>query len=218
MSDALIDSLNRRITELEQRAVKLQAAVTQARHEGKDLRARSSSLEEQVQHLTSDRDGWKQKAESGPQELQARIAELEGQVRQRDHRDAFRQAATTSGVSPAFVDDLYTLSGLKPGDAPAQPGEFAEFFAAAQTSRPWAFGASPPPGQSGTPTPSGQNGASQGVGLQGTSPPPGAGRSASSAPANGVRYTASEVRKPGWQQARPELVEALQKGTAIFVE
>lgn len=217
MSDELVQSLNRRIRDLEELTAKYQAARTQARHESKDLRVRVTALDEEVKSLSAQRDTWKARAESAPSEQSARIVELERQLATRDHRDMFRSEAMGAGVNPSFIDDLYVLSGLKPGDSPVQSGSFAEFLEVAKTSRPWAFG-SQPSGQNGVSQPSGQNGIAQAIGLGATASPPGAGRSASAAPVNGVRYTAQEVRQPGWQQARPELVEALQRGTAVFVE
>lgn len=218
MSEALIASLNKRISELEDKNSNLNAALKQSRIEVREYKPLIAELDEQLKQARVERDQWKTKAEAGPTEQSARIVELEGLLAGRDHRDAFRAAAITAGVDSHFVDDLYTLSGLKPGDSPVKPENFVEFFTAAKTARPWAFGNTQPSGQNGAAQPSGQNGNTQGIGLTGTVPPPGAGRSASVASVNGVRYTADEVRRPGWQQSRPELVEALQRGTAVFVE
>lgn len=89
---------------------------------------------------------------ASPDEKDATIAELRGKIRERDHRDAFRDAAVKAGVNSEHIADLYTLSGLKPSDDGAiAPDDFADFLASAKSSKAWAFASPQPPGQSDNP-------------------------------------------------------------------
>jgi hypothetical protein len=201
MSDAVLASLNARNNELLNEKSSLKTALREARGKLKEALDRAEKAEAQVGTLAADRDGWKQKAEAGPDDLRKQIADLQGQLAGRDHKDAFRAAALAQGAKPEKVDKLYKLLELKPGDAPAKPEDFAEALAAAKEADDWAFdggtretGKTPP-----------------------TAPPPGSGRSASLPPANRVEYTSDEVARPGWQQARPELLKAFKEGTAVLV-
>jgi hypothetical protein len=151
---------------------------------------------------------------TGDDSTSKELAQTRAELRQVKHRQAFDQAAVAAGVKPEAVGDLYRLSGLQPPDeGDASPESFAEFLGQAKDSRTWAFGGSSPAGQSGSPRPAGQTGSTQGTAA---APPPGAGRSASGSVGQ-VSYTLSEVAKPGWQQRRPDLVEALKTGAAVQV-
>lgn len=211
MSEALIASLNTRVSDLQQQAANLKAALKEARGERSAAVAERDTLRAELAKLATERDDWKGKAEAAPSQTAETIAKLQQQLRTRDHRDAFRARAASAGVRPEAVDDLYALSGLAPPESgDVTPESFDEYLGAAKTSRAWAFGV--------TPEPSGQNGTSQGVKLPATPPPAGAGRSASAPPDGRVQYTADEVRRPGWQKARPELVTALAEGRAVCLE
>jgi FtsZ-binding cell division protein ZapB len=222
MSDALIASQNTRISQLEREAAELRAEAKKYRTGRRDALAERDALKAQIDQLTADRDGWKQKAEATPGETQAKLEALQGQLRQRDHLDTFKAEALKAGVNPAAVADLYRLSGLTPPEeGEPKPEDFAGFLASAKTERAWAFGT----GASGTATPGGdpgttspQGGAQQGLTLGANPPPPGSGRNASGTTAGQVRYTRTEVQAPGWQHSRPELKAALAEGRAVLVE
>lgn len=205
MADESNTYLNQRLAALEREKAQLQAALRQARLERRAAVEERDGLRAEVRKLEADRDGWKEKAEAAPSDYQKQVAELEGKIRDRDYRDGFRSEAIKAGVRPEAVDDLYQLSGLTPPpDGELDPAKLAEFLSAAKSSRGWAFGAT-------SPEPPGQWDSTQG-------PPPGSGRSVSAPPATPVRYTRNDINFPGWQQARPELVEALARGTATFAD
>jgi outer membrane murein-binding lipoprotein Lpp len=225
MSETLINSLNSRVSELTTQVAQLNAALKQERGEKKTLRTDLEKAQGQVTSLTTERDTWKQKAESAPGEQSQRITDLEGQLRQRDHRDGFREAALAAGVKPEAVGDLYQLLGVKPGDTAPKPEDFAEPLKAARTARAWAFGEAPAADGSTSATNANGNGNANanGNGTQGsvevpaTPPPPGAGRSASDTTSTRVQYRMSDVAKPGWAQANPALQKALAEGNAVCV-
>lgn len=147
------------------------------------------------------------RASTTPDEKDATIADLRGQIASRDHKDAFRKAAGEAGVKPGSVDDLYSLSGLKPGEGEAKAEDFAGFLASAKEGRSWAFGEAAPADPVVQPI------------KLGAAPPLPAGMSGRGGQGGGspIRYRLEDVAKPGWQRDRPELCEAIAKGTAICI-
>lgn len=217
MSDQLIASLNQRVSELTSQNASLNAALKQERGKRQAIRTDLEKLQAQVTTLTTERDKWKATAESVPGEQSQRVADLEGQLRQRDHRDGFRAAALAAGVKSEAVDDLYALSGLKPGDAAPKPEDFTEALTTAKAARAWAFGEPPAADGSTSVADANGTGAQGNLTVNGTPPPPGAGRSASDASPTRVQYRLSDVAKPGWAQTNPTLKTALADGTAVCV-
>lgn len=87
-----------------------------------------------------------------PVQLQRELDALKGQIRTRDHRDAFSKAAVEAGVRPDAIGDLFTLSGYKAERDEIEPGAFNTILQSAKTERPFLFGGSSegaktPPGQ-----------------------------------------------------------------------
>jgi hypothetical protein len=145
-----------------------------------------------------------------PDEKDKLVADLRGQIRQRDFRDAFKAEAAKAGVKPEHAEKLLKLSDLAPPDeGEIGPELFAGYLASAKTADAWAFGE---PTSGAAPV---NGGNSQGTQPPASQPPPGAGRSASAPSVGQVRYTSADINTPGWQQSRPELVAALKSGTAV---
>jgi hypothetical protein len=145
-----------------------------------------------------------------PDDKDKAIADLKGQIRQRDFADAFKAEAEKAGVNPKHVAKLLKLSDLTPPDeGDIGPDLFAGYLESAKASDSWAFGEA----TSGAAPVNG--GTSQGTPAPASQPPPGAGRSASAPSVGQVRYTMADINTPGWQQNRPELVAAIQAGTAV---
>lgn len=204
MSEALIASLNARVTELTSQNANLNAALKEARRERKAADDGKAELKAQADKLAAERDELKTKLESAPNELRGKIVELESAIKARDHKDAFKAAAIEAGVSAKAVDDLYALSGLKPGDGPVDPAEFAEALATAKEARPWAFDGeqqSPSQGQGAPP-----QGGSQSIRLAAVPPPSGGGRGASDLPSTKFRVTSADLADGAWMQANQESV------------
>ena len=185
MSDELIRSLNARITELTNDNASLRAEAKDRRIKAKTVTAERDELKAQLGTLTTDRDTWKGKAEAAPGDKDRRIAELEGTIRTRDHKDAFNRLAKDAGVRTDAVDDLWNLSGYKADTDQVDEARINQLIGEARTGRAYLFstaGETPAAG-SGEPK-------------KPLSPPPGSGRGA---PANGsgqYRLTASQMRDP----------------------
>jgi hypothetical protein len=211
MSEALISSQNQRIVELQGEKGNLQRALKEARHL---LKARAEELEKlrkETEGWSKERDQAIEKLKASPSEHAARMAELESENNGLKHQVTFTTAALKAGAKPDSIEDLYKLSGLKPGMEPATVESFAEYLEGAKQARSWAFGV--------TPAPAG-NQASPKSSLGATVPPVGSGRSASDAAASKVYYTRRDVVEPNWQKARPDLAAALKRndGSAVLTE
>jgi hypothetical protein len=220
MSDALIQSQNTRIQQLEAQKRNLQRAL-KAEREGesgtKALKLRVAKLEADLGTANKARQDLEAAAKAAPDVKDARIKELEMQVSSHNHFEAFRSAAEKVGVKPAKVSDLYTLLKLKPGDQPASAEEFAETLTSAKEAHDWAFGEPSP--DSGQKPGAAAKGGSQGIQLGAARPAAeGAGRGAPVTTASVVKYHREDLRKPDWQQTKPDLVKALADGTALCVD
>ncbi len=197
---------------------KLNIALREARGEAKAAKAEVETMASQVKTLAAERDTLATTAKAGPEDLLKQVAELKGQLSTRDHRDAFRQAASAAGVAPAAMDDLYSLSGLKPGDAPAKPEDFSAYFTEAKNARPWAFTGESASAGSQTATPN-QGAASQGLGLVPTVPPPGSGRGASDRSSVAYQVRRSDLGNGLWMQAnQSEVSKASAEGRLVVVD
>jgi TolA-binding protein len=89
MSDALIHSLQKRIDDLTGENASLKSENISRRKALKETKSAFEKLQAEHGQATKERDDYKGKAEAGPTELTSKIADLEGKLRSRDHRDAF---------------------------------------------------------------------------------------------------------------------------------
>lgn len=225
---ALYSTLNDRLTKAERRNEQLRRALKEERAQTREIRellgaesigearARLGELVETAEGWDTvlDRlEGYEQQALS-PDDKDRRIAELQGEIATGAHRRAFDGVKLAEG---ATLDDLWTKLEYKAeGDAPT-----ADQVAAMLESAP-RYLLAPAEGASSAPSTA-----------RASTPPAGATQPASQAPiapasrgafggSRGVRdlspaavsYTRDEIRAPGWEQKRPELVAALSAGTA----
>jgi hypothetical protein len=130
----------------------------------------------------------------------ARIAELEGQLRDQSHRGKFNELAKAAGVKANALDDLWERSGYKAeGDQPDE-GKIASAIAKQKTDRDYLFEAATDPaegaeGQEGPDTPPGSGERSR------TEPKPGPGRGqGGNQRATGGQFQATDaqLRDPAW--------------------
>jgi hypothetical protein len=211
MSEALISSQNQRIVELQGEKGNLQRALKEARHLLKARAEELDKLRKETEGWAKERDQAIEKLRASPNEHAARMTELEAENNGLRHQVTFTTAALRAGAKPDSIEDLYKLSGLKPGMEPATVESFAEYLTQAKEARAWAFGVTPvPAGQQATPRSP----------LGATVPPAGSGRSASDAAAGKVYYTRRDVVEPNWQKTRPDLAAALKRndGSAVLTE
>jgi hypothetical protein len=167
--------------------------------------AKVSDLEKQIAELPAPvTDGDKDR----------RITELQSALKTRDHRDTFRAAAAAVGVGADRVDDLYAVSGLKPGDDEPKPDDFTAFLETAKTAKAWAFTA-PAGSEPGAhraapetePTP---------WNLKPAAPPNGAGRGFPDNQAGALTVSKSRMSEQHYATVmQPKVAQAMTDGTPI---
>jgi hypothetical protein len=212
-SDTLIQSLNTRISDL---TLQVATLSTEAKKRRLELRAEQHAhAETKAAHATlaTERDTWKGKAEADPPALQAKLDETLGQLRARDHRDAWREAVGAHLNDGATVEDIWAKIQYTPGEKIPTPAEITEQVKAAQSAAPYLF----KPGSIPT---NGQHRPTAGP----ITPPP---LTAPIVPSRGAPDTAArrfEIRKsqsrdPAWMKQNYDAIsEARQAGTLTFVD
>lgn len=231
MSDALIASLNARITALEESKRKLGNALRNEREGRRDevrelraaLEAKGAELDELVGQVETELAAWdEEKADLAAQLDEARgnpderVAKLEAELRTRDVRDKFR--GVEKELSEGWtLDDLFTLNKFDPASVEA-PGEFdpAETVKGWREARPGVFRT---PGGVTPPTPP-RDGAPHGPRRPPLVVDDAASRGARGTASGSVRYTRSEVQQPNWMNSPRgrAILEARQNGTAELVD
>jgi hypothetical protein len=207
-SDALIQSMNSRINEL---TAQVASRKEQAKRHAEQLKS-VAELRAAHEALIKDRDHWKEKAEAAPSALQAKLDEATGQLRARDHRDAWKEAVADQLNDKVTIDDIWAKLGYQPGEAIPTTDQIREQVKPAQVAAPYLF----KPGATPTDRPPGPR--------TSATPPP---LVAPVAPSRGAPDTAArrfEVRKsdsrnPAWMRANQDNIdEARKAGTLAFVE
>jgi len=168
MSDALIASLQRRVDDLTAQNATLSAEAKDRRIAGKKLKAELEALKATHGQLAKDFDELKGKATAAPSEKDAKIAELEGKLLARDHKDAFAGVAEfkvkgqdgqeadytlRKGVS---VEALWTNLQYKAEGETPDAAKISGLLAGAVATHPYLF--EPKPAQAAEGAPGGANG------------------------------------------------------------
>ncbi|WP_165076018.1 hypothetical protein [Paludisphaera rhizosphaerae] len=86
------------------------AEAAKYRKRAAEYKARVSDLETRLAEIEIERDAAITSLKTAPTKDAARIVELEGQIRLRDHRDAFGRLAAGK-IRPEALQDAFTLSG-----------------------------------------------------------------------------------------------------------
>jgi predicted nuclease with TOPRIM domain len=108
------------------------------RAEARDRRHENKGLAQQVADLTKDRDGWKQKVEAEPHELQTKLGEVTTRLRDVTHRRAFETVAARLKVTdPTRQSDLWALTGYTPDTDEVDEKKITRVIQDALKGRPW---------------------------------------------------------------------------------
>lgn len=226
MSEELIRELRARVTELQADTARLKDETIKRRSLIKELRAERDTLRADYQDLSAkadaylaehdtkfadlerERDEYKGKAEAPPDD---RIKELEGKLRQREHRDAWGEALSGQLADKAGVETVWREIAYTPGEAVPTPEQIKELVGKARDAAPYLFrgaggsGAAPGGAQQAARRPALVVGDAASRGVRDGTP----GR---------VRYTAEDTRQPGWMTKNPGLRQAIAEGRADLAE
>lgn len=148
-------------------------ALAAALEENKALKAANAKLQGDLDAAA--------KTSATPDEKDATIAKLQGEITAGKHRAVFAKAAKAAGVREDAIDDLYIALGHK---AEGEPDEktIGELIAGAKTAKGWAWPSeAPKPGETPPPAPK---------------PVPGGGRGAPNSGGDGTIVTREQLADP----------------------
>ena len=133
----LIRSLEARIAALEGENKKLSAEAAKRRQRGKELQEALDAVTAERDELAAGFDAldaehaeFKERSAQPESEKDQRIAELENQLRTRDHKETFRELAKKANVREDALNDLWDLSGYKAETDQADEATLGELIAA----------------------------------------------------------------------------------------
>jgi hypothetical protein len=93
------------------RIEKLSGAVARHRRDAEDAQEKLEAAEKTIKALTVERDTFKAQADTSA--MKKRVAELEGIIRNGNHKAAFARLGKEKELDPDAVDYLYQISGWK---------------------------------------------------------------------------------------------------------
>jgi hypothetical protein len=157
--------ISRALEEKESELKEVRGEARDRRHDNKRQLELVEGLRKQVDELTTDRDGWKVKAEATTGDWQSRIDDLAGKLRGMKHDRSFEKVARELKVGdPTKLADLIKLAAHPVEEDEPDEEEITAAFRAVLKGRPWlldpepaqpAAGAAPhaPGGTDGAATP-----------------------------------------------------------------
>ena len=151
MSEALISSLQAEINRLNAKNAELASEAKDRRIKSKSLQTELDATKSQLAAISTEHETLKSKASAAPAEKDATIAELQGKLLARDHRDAFAgtkefELAGADGKATKYkladgvtVDAVWQLSGYKAEGATPDAKVISEHLGRAQAAHPFLF-------------------------------------------------------------------------------
>lgn len=182
-SDTLLTSLNDRISRLERENAELRSESKKHRLGKKSAAAQAEQLQAKLQQAEAKLT----EAAATPSTQAQRLAELEGQLRRRDHADAFREAVGGTLHPKASIDDLWAKIQYTPGEAVPTPDAIRALAAKAREAAPYLFA---PEGRTAPTQP-----------MPAATPPAWAGRGSDHAASSGFAVTDAQLRDPAFMLA-----------------
>jgi hypothetical protein len=147
MSEELQEEIDRLKAENRKLASDLadaQDELKSVRGEARDRRHEAKTLKEQIEALTKERDDFKVKAETDPEELRKTLAENEATIQALKHDQAFARVAKGLRVTdPMKYADLVKLAAYKPEGNEPDETKIAMAFQEALKGRTWLVDAVP---------------------------------------------------------------------------
>jgi len=234
MSDELIKSLQSRITQLETENRQLISRRQKARQEAEALKAERDKLradlddllttaetelgqnDEAWQAIEAERDELRAKLDAAPDELQAKIRDLETQVRTREFKDVF--TGHVKDLAEGFtVEDLWKFGEFDPAKVETlDEGTVKEIVGKVRQAKPAMFARPSGPGTNGT---EGSPGSGQErpvrkpltLGDSGS-------RGTRDGTSEGPTIRKSEMSRPGWMSKNKAAAEAFKAGTLTVLD
>ena len=200
MAEETLDSLRERVRTLESELRDVRDEAASRRTKNRELKEERDEAARERDTLRGQNEDLARRVNAQPAELQAKVDELTGQLRDVNHKAAFREVALKGGARPEAVDDLYALSGYRPEADDADPAALEALVADQKAKRSLFF--AEPAGASTTPAPG--------------APPPGSGKG-KLPPPNTFRVTQMQLADPAWKFANQKaLADAHASGSLVI--
>lgn len=187
----------------------------------KDLEAERQTrldLESQLKAVSAERDDWRVKFETSPQDKDAEIQRLSQELRTRDHKSTFKELYNDRelGLNEAVsVDKLWKILDYKVEGDP-DPNQIKSQVSALRESDPYLFkpadatSAPPATGSGKQPAPPQGKPFQAGPGFDRGLPESGSGK---------LVVSRRDIRDPEWQQKnQSRYAQALQRDEVVFVD
>ncbi len=189
-----LETAQKRIAELESTSAK----------QAKDLQA---SLDAAI----AERDTLQAKITATPNELAAKNAELAGEIRKRDFRDAFRESVGDQLAQGATIDDLWYAASFDPSKVEAlDAAQIGELVGKAKEAKPFLF-ATEAPGNGAVPNGTSQTAKAVLPSLRTAAEP---SRGARDTSPGRVTYRASDLQDPAFGVKNKAIMKAIASGEA----
>lgn len=225
MSEELIGELRRRINELQtelgnvkDESIKRRNKLTEAKKDKDGSEARFAELTAErdkavadLAAVSAERDGFKAKLESSPSEAAQKVQQLESQIRERDHRDAWSAALDGQLQENVPIADVWAKAGYKPDGEIPTPDQIKEQAAKARDAAHWLF-------RTEGETPNGVPGGTKDAARQPLRVAESQSRGARDTVNGRLTYRKADLRQPGWEARNPSLAEAFKAGTAVCLD
>lgn len=172
------------------------------------LKGEIETLTKERNDLATERDSLNTKiSEFEPSVMDRELARLKTELKVRDIREKFRIVEGQLG-DKVTLDKLFKYHDFNPADADLESLDVDGLVTGWRDAAPALFRSS---GGHPESTPDGEKGPALVTGLPN-------GRGMPDMKSGRVTYTREDVRSSGWQQRRPELVEAIRRGEAELID
>jgi hypothetical protein len=219
VSDALIASLNNRVSELTTALAKANAEAKQRRHQRVATEKKLAELATAHEALAAEHGKLKAAADATPGQLQTENTELKGKLRAIGHKEAFAEALKSAKGADgkplalnqgATIETLWGQIKYEVPDADPDPKKITELIGEAVTAHPFLFTTAP----DGARGPGGSTGSKPPL-----NPAPGGGRGRLDMANDKVYVRESELRDPKFAYENSKrLGEAQKAGKLEIIE
>lgn len=210
MSDDSTSYLNRRVADLERELAETRAESKKHRLAKRDLQKQMEEVSQGFKALDGEHKALKERALAAPGTLAAEVERLKGEIRTRDHKDAWSSIKDQLNEKVS-VEKVWAEIGYQPGDTPPTPDQIKEQLGKAREAAPYLF---KPAGETPAPAPGGaqQPPARLNVGLE-------AGRGAPDTRTEKLYVRKSQLQDPGYAMSNSKsLGEAAKAGNLVILE
>ena len=135
--EEMIKSLQAEISRLNTELGQVRAEARKYRVAKKGVSEENNSLKSEHEKVLQERDALKTRLDAAPSDLQKELDRMKGEIRTRDHRQAFEKIAKEAKVRPEALNDLWQLAGIKPETDTVDEEGLSNLISEAVQARPY---------------------------------------------------------------------------------